>query len=155
MKFDFVIGNPPYQETLENTSDKPIYNEFMNAAYETANVVELITPARFLFNAGKTPKAWNQKMLNDEYLKVLMYEPDSSKIFSNTDIKGGVAVTYRDSGKNIGSIGDFTPYLELNSILHKVKNQKNFQQSVILLLQVLLIILRKKCIRIIQKHQVC
>ena len=25
MKFDFVIGNPPYQETLENTSDKPVY----------------------------------------------------------------------------------------------------------------------------------
>lgn len=45
MKFDFVIGNPPYQETLENTSDKPVYNEFMNAAYETADAVELITPA--------------------------------------------------------------------------------------------------------------
>ena len=70
MKFDFVIGNPPYQETLENTSDKPVYNEFMNAAYETADAVELITPARFLFNAGKTSKVWNQKMLSDEYLKV-------------------------------------------------------------------------------------
>ena len=82
MKFDFVIGNPPYQETLENTSDKPVYNEFMNAAYETADAVELITPARFLFNAGKTSKAWNQKMLSDEYLKVLLYEPDSGKNIS-------------------------------------------------------------------------
>ena len=126
MKFDFVIGNPPYQETLENTSDKPVYNEFMNAAYETADAVELITPARFLFNAGKTSKAWNQKMLSDEYLKVLLYEPDSSKIFSNTDIKGGVAVTYRDTNKKVGAIGDFTPYQELNSILHKVKNRKDF-----------------------------
>ena len=96
MKFDFVIGNPPYQETQEGTSDKPVYNDFMDAAYAVADRVELITPARFLFNAGKTPKVWNEKMLNDKHLKVLYYEQDSSKIFSNTDIKGGVAITYRD-----------------------------------------------------------
>ena len=82
MKFDFVIGNPPYQETLQNTSDRPIYNKFIDAAYEIADIVELITPARFLFNAGKTPKAWNEKMLNDEHLKVLLYEPDSNKVFT-------------------------------------------------------------------------
>ena len=65
--FDYVIGNPPYQEETKDTSDKPVYNNFMDAAYECAEVVELITPARFLFNAGKTPKAWNDKMLNDEH----------------------------------------------------------------------------------------
>lgn len=93
MKFDYVIGNPPYQETLQNTSDKPIYNDFMDASYQISDKVELITPARFLFNAGKTAKVWNEKMLNDVHLKVLYYEPDSSKVFSNTDIKGGVAIT--------------------------------------------------------------
>ena len=126
MKFDFVIGNPPYQETLQNTSDRPIYNNFVDAAYEVADIVELITPARFLFNAGKTPKAWNERMLRDEYLKVLLYEPDSSKVFSNTDIKGGVAVTYRNIKNKSGAIGSFTQYSELNSILHKVKSDKTF-----------------------------
>ncbi len=93
MKFDFIIGNPPYQEETQGTSDTPVYNQFMDAAYELADKVELITPARFLFDAGKTPKAWNEKMLNDPHLKVLWYEQSSGKVFQNTDIKGGVAVT--------------------------------------------------------------
>ena len=126
MKFDYVIGNPPYQETLQNTSDKPIYNDFMDASYQISDKVELITPARFLFNAGKTAKVWNEKMLNDVHLKVLYYEPDSSKVFSNTDIKGGVAITYRDGNAEFGAIGSFTPYNELNDILHRVKNHKSF-----------------------------
>ena len=126
MKFDYVIGNPPYQETLQNTSDKPIYNDFMDASYQVSDKVELITPARFLFNAGKTAKVWNEKMLSDVHLKVLYYEPDSSKVFSNTDIKGGVAITYRDAGAEFGAIGSFTPYNELNEILHRVKNHRLF-----------------------------
>ncbi len=121
MKFDFCIGNPPYQETQDSTSDNPVYNHFMDAAYEIADKVELITPARFLFNAGKTPKTWNQKMLDDEHVKVAYYESDSSKVFSNTDIKGGVAITYRDVGKCCGAIEIFTQFPELNCILKRVK----------------------------------
>ena len=120
MKFDVVIGNPPYQEETKDTSDKPIYNYFMDNAYKVANRVCFITPARFLFNAGKTPKKWNEKMLNDEHLKVAYYEQDSSKIFNGTDIKGGVAITYRDVNKDFGKIGTFTHFEELNSTLRKV-----------------------------------
>lgn len=120
MKFDFVIGNPPYQDSRDNTKDMPIYNEFLDEAYKISDKVEVITPARFLFNAGATPKVWNKKMLNDEYFKVLMYEPDSSKVFDNADIKGGVAIHYRDGTKNFGKIGSFVTYEELRSILCKV-----------------------------------
>lgn len=121
MKFDYIIGNPPYQEETDSESTRmpPIYNNFMDEAYNIASVVELITPARFLFNAGQTPKSWNQKMLNDPYLSVLYYEQDASKIFPNTDIKGGVAVTYRNSNKKIGPILAFVPYPELQSVLLK------------------------------------
>ncbi len=122
MKFDVVIGNPPYQEETKDTSDKPIYNYFMSEAYKFADKVCFITPARFLFNAGKTPKKWNAKMLNDEHLKVAYYEQDSSNVFPNTDIKGGVAITYRDVQKSFGKIGTFTHFEELNSILRKVIN---------------------------------
>ncbi|MBR0384335.1 MAG: Eco57I restriction-modification methylase domain-containing protein, partial [Eubacteriaceae bacterium] len=120
--FDYVIGNPPYQEETAgtSTSDKPIYNLFMNTSYEVADKVELITPARFLFNAGATPKKWNEKMLNDEHFKVLSYEPKSEKVFNDTDIKGGVAITYRDNAKSYGAIGAFTAFDELNSIKKKV-----------------------------------
>lgn len=130
MKFDVVIGNPPYQEETEGTSDKPIYNYMMDAAEEVADKVCLITPARFLFNAGKTPKAWNQKKLNDPHFKVNYYEQDSSKIFSNTDIKGGIAITYRDNSKNFGEIGTFTSFSELNSIYHKVVGHNLFTNIV-------------------------
>lgn len=121
MKFDFVIGNPPYQEEVEGTSDRPIYNGFMDAAYTVSDRVELITPARFLFNAGKTPKVWNQKMLADPHLKVLYYEQESDKIFPNTDIKGGVVITYRDAKESFGAIDVFTSFDELRSIRAKIQ----------------------------------
>lgn len=124
--FNFCIGNPPYQETRETTKDMPIYNEFMDATYEVADKVELITPARFLFNAGATPKKWNEKMLNDEHFKILHYEGDSSKIFSNTSINGGLAISYRDNEQTYGAIEIFTAYPELNSIISKLKSLKGF-----------------------------
>ena len=122
MKFDFVIGNPPYQE--ESVGDQknfapPVYHRFMDGAYEVSRKVELIHPARFLFNAGSTPSAWNKKMLNDVHFKVLDYSVDSRTIFPNQDIKGGIAITYRDLDRNYGPIETFTPFEELNSILKK------------------------------------
>ena len=130
MKFDYVIGNPPYQDNTLGENDTfapPIYNAFMDAAYEVSDKVELIHPARFLFNAGSTPKVWNQKMLNDEHFKVLYYEQDSSKVFANTDIKGGVAVTYHDNTQNFGALETFTPYSELNSIMKKIISSDHFE----------------------------
>ena len=121
-KFYAVIGNPPYQEQASdnNTRMPPIYNYFMDESYKVSPKVELITPARFLFNAGQTPKAWNRKMLNDPHFKVLYYEQDSSLVFADTDIKGGVVVSYRDEEKEYEAIRIFTPYDELNDIVQKV-----------------------------------
>lgn len=53
MKFDFVIGNPPYQESkTTNNKSEAIYPFFYDAAIKIAEKSLLITPARFLFNAG-------------------------------------------------------------------------------------------------------
>ena len=124
MKFDFIIGNPPYQEETESDSTRmpPIYNHFMDQSYCLSDKVELITPARFLFNAGYTPKAWNEKMLADTHFKVLYYETNSSLIFPNTDIKGGIIISFRDRCKDYGAIGTFTKYPQLNQILKKVRS---------------------------------
>lgn len=125
-KFYAVIGNPPYQENTGDTSDKPIYNYFMDECYKVADKVELITPGRFLFNAGKTPKDWNRKMLADPHLKVLNYEQDSSKAFPNIDIKGGVAVTLRDSSRRAEPIIQFIPNEILRTIMLKVRSASSF-----------------------------
>ncbi len=122
MKFDFIIGNPPYQEEQDGdnkTFSPPIYHKFMDECYKVADKVELITPARFLFNAGSTPKDWNKKMLSDPHFKISLYEQDSSKLFNGTDIKGGVCISYRDKDMNFGAIESFTPFVELNSIMKK------------------------------------
>ena len=121
-KFDVVIGNPPYQEEAQGagTRDTPVYHLFMDAAYEVGKKVVLITPARFLFNAGFTPKAWNTKMLADPHLSVPHYVPNSDELFPGTDIKGGIAVTYWDEDHDGAPIGTFTKYPELNAILQKV-----------------------------------
>ena len=126
--FDYVIGNPPYQEEKQGDSNTatPMYNHFMDATYEISDKVELIHPARFLFNAGYTPKNWNKKMLNDVHFKVLLYEPDGTKVFPNTDIKGGIAITYRDQHKDFGAIEIFTQYTEMNQILHKILGSPDF-----------------------------
>lgn len=121
-KFYAVIGNPPYQETVEGTSDKPIYNYFMDEAYKVSVRTELITPRRFLFDAGKTPKAWNQKMLSDCHLKILYEEQDSQIVFPNTQIKGGVVVTLRDETVTYGAIGLHVEFAEMNTIFGKVKS---------------------------------
>ena len=129
MKFDFVIGNPPYQEEQagdNKTFAPPVYHKFIEASYQIAEIVELIHPARFLFNAGNTPKQWNQAILSDDHFKVLHYEQDASRIFPNTEIKGGVVITYHDIRRVFGSIKTFTPYPELNEILKKVSNSEHF-----------------------------
>lgn len=121
-KFDVVIGNPPYQEEAQGdaTHAMPIYDKFMDAAYEVAKKAVLITPARFLFNAGYTPKAWNHRMLSDRRLSVAQYVPNSDELFPGTDIKGGIAVTYWDETRDNEPIDTFSSFPELNSVLHKV-----------------------------------
>ncbi len=122
MKFDVVIGNPPYQETAQGTStkDMPIYHKFISEAYKISKKTALITPARFLSNAGGTPKAWNKEMLLNPHVKVTYFKQKSGEVFPGTDIKGGVAVTYYDSEKEFDPIEVFTPYPELSSIRRKV-----------------------------------
>lgn len=126
MKINKVVGNIPYQEKSENTSDKPIYNLFMDVAYDLCDDVTLITPARFLFNAGKTPQEWNEKMLNDPHLQLVRYYQNCKDVFSNADISGGIAITYRNANIKCKPIRMFTAYPELNSILSKVTSHKDF-----------------------------
>lgn len=126
INFGAVVGNPPYQEEGKNNGRKPpIYNYFMDISYSISDLAVLITPARFLFNAGQTAKKWNKKMLNDEYISVTRYVPKAAEVFKDTEIKGGIAITIRNRNHKSGKIGVFTAYSELNSILQKIESNEN------------------------------
>lgn len=129
MKFDAVVGNPPFQEENGNTRKPPIYHFFYDISFELSNIVSLITPARFLFDAGQTPKSWNEKMLNDEHFKVINYFENSRDVFPTVDIKGGVAITLRNQNENYGAIDVFVPYDEMHTIFDKVVNNEKYSFS--------------------------
>jgi superfamily II DNA or RNA helicase len=122
MEFDAVVGNPPYQESTGTNFSKPVYHHFIDSAKNMMpKYVCMIHPARFLFNAGATPKDWNSKMLNDKHLSVVLYEPESQKLFSDVEIKGGVCVTlWQKNNIGQGFEGLFIVQPELRSIVKKV-----------------------------------
>lgn len=120
--FDLAIGNPPYQDDRLGQNKgfaPPVYHRYMEHTYRLAAAAELIHPARFLFDAGSTPKAWNRTMLDDPHFKILRYEPDAGKLFQGPEIKGGVVITLRDTSRILGPVGVFTPFPQLNSIMAK------------------------------------
>ena len=119
MKFNAVVSNPPYQVGVNK---EPLYHHFISIGMEIGDLGTLIHPGRFLFNAGKTPKAWNQKMLNNEHFKVVKYWKKSDEVFDAVDIKGGVAVTMWDKQNVIGPIGTFVLHDELRAIQEKVES---------------------------------
>lgn len=127
MKFNVIVGNPPYQDRREGTSDNPIYHLFMDMAYQLSEKVVLVTPGRFLFNAGKTPIQWNKKMLDDKHLKVQSYFSRSSDAFPEVNLMGGITITLRDKKQKFDKIGVFSSFQELNTILQKVIQDSDFE----------------------------
>ena len=127
---DIIIGNPPYQDDAvgeQKTYNGPIYNHYLDCAYIISDVVEMIHPARFLSNAGSTPKAWNKKMLEDKHLMIASFHQNAKELFDDLQLTGGIVVTYRDNKKKFSPINVFMPYSELESICNKVTSFRNFK----------------------------
>ena len=93
MKFDVVIGNPPYQETDggAQASAKPIYQYFVKGAKELSpRYICLITPSRW-YVGGKGLDEFRDEMLNDLHLEEIHDWLTPNDIFPNTNIRGGVS----------------------------------------------------------------
>lgn len=98
MRFDFCIGNPPYQERDggAQASARPVYQYFSESVKGIADVQCLIQPFRWM-TGGKGLDHYRDSMIHDKHIKLLCDFADSKIVFSNVEIKGGVCVYLRDS----------------------------------------------------------
>ncbi len=97
MKFDVIIGNPPYQFNVGNTSGnsskaKAIYHLFVQQAKKMQpRYLSMIIPSRWMTRSTEgIPDEWVDDMLKENKLKILHDYIDASLCFPGVEIKGGV-----------------------------------------------------------------
>ena len=94
MKFDFVIGNPPYQEmNSSNKMSRSVYPDFVRESKKIGKKISLIMPARWTSGESgpyKETKGFIDEMINGNHIKSFVLYPNSTDLFNNVDIKGGV-----------------------------------------------------------------
>lgn len=99
MKFDTIIGNPPYQEEDggAGASAKPIYNQFVNVSKEVGSTyLCIIMPSRWMAS-GKGLDEFRNAMLNDKQIAELHDFMHPEDVFPNTNNRGGVCYFMRNA----------------------------------------------------------
>ncbi len=97
MKFDVIIGNPPYQMTFgieggNSANAKSIYNLFIEQAIKlNPKYLCMITPSRWMTKTAQgIPEAWVDAALHSNQFKIIHDFENASECFPGVEIKGGV-----------------------------------------------------------------
>jgi len=157
MKFDVIVGNPPYQMSDGGGRDSgaiSLYHKFIEQAKKlNPRYLSMIVPARW-YSGGKGLDEFRDEMLKDKRLAQIHDFPETSDCFPGLNIRGGVCyflwdrehkgdctITNYKNGKVLSSSKRpllepksdvFVRYNEAINILRKVKkfNEKTFDESV-------------------------
>jgi site-specific DNA-methyltransferase (adenine-specific) len=155
MKFDVIVGNPPYQLGSDGgTRDIPIYNKFVDQAKKlNPRFLTMIIPSRWMAS-GLGLSEFRRTMLEDRRIQKLVDYPMANEIFPGVNIEGGVCyfLWERDTegscdvttirgdevegpvNRNLGEYDVFVRDSRAIEILHKVQRKK--EPSIIEILSV-------------------
>lgn len=104
MKFNAVVGNPPYQQVVAKKdtnngqkSVKNIFHHFQLIADKLGDYSSLIYPgARWIHQSGKGVSKFGYNQINDKKLSKLIYFIDAADVFENVDIVDGISIVLKD-----------------------------------------------------------
>ena len=144
MKFDVIIGNPPYQleDGGNSASAKPIYHLFVEQSKKlNPKYLCMIIPSRW-FTGGKGLDSFRDNMLNDRHVRIIKDYVNSKDCFPGLSVSGGICYFLWDKGHsglcdfttiNSGKesqayrkLNEFSVFVRYNSavnIIHRIQKQ--------------------------------
>ena len=134
MKFDAIVGNPPYHEVdgsgASSDAGMPLYNKFIDVLRNIKpHIISLIIPSKWM-TGGRNLHKFREDFMNDRHLDILIDYEDSSECFANQHIDGGICYFRWNSDYN-GKV-DYS-YKDVNGHTKREKRYLNDNNSSIVI----------------------